>query len=250
MELKFCKMHGLGNDFMLLDGSALSITPEQLDVPAFADRRLGVGFDQLIWLNNKDGCWHYRFFNADGSEAEQCGNGQRAIAMYLERLVDNVTWPQMVYGLGGVVQLNFFSSDQIEAVLPVSAVVEAVDDGFFVDLGNPHLLFVVDDVEAEKLSRWYRQKALPLYPQGVNLELLQINAGSCLKLRVYERGVGETLACGSGACAAALVAVSQFGWQSEVEVEMPGGLLTVCFQGQEVVMTGPARLVYQGVLSL
>lgn len=250
MELKFFKMHGLGNDFMLVDGRGLSMTAEQFDVVKYADRRWGIGFDQLIWLNREDGQWHYRFFNADGSEAEQCGNGQRAIALYLHDFIKDVAWPQTVHGVGGAVRLNFFCSNRIEAVLPVATQVTRVEDGFFVDLGNPHLLFQVDDVEGENLNDWYRQKALKRYPHGVNLELFQICPEARLKLRIYERGVGETLACGSGACAAALVATSQLHLPQTVEVEMPGGLLKVCFYGQEVAMTGAARLVYQGVVNL
>lgn len=250
MELQFFKMHGLGNDFVLIDGSGLSIDPGQLEVKKYANRRLGIGFDQLIWLENKGGGWCYRFFNADGSEAEQCGNGQRAIALYMERFVADVTWPQTVYGSGGVVRLSFFDTDRVEAVLPVTTELSPADGGFLVNLGNPHLLFVVDDVEAEDLVEWYRQKAMPAYPQGVNLELLQICSKSKLKLRVYERGVGETPACGSGACAAALVAAVHLGLSQQVEVEMPGGSLTVCFSGQEVSMVGPVRLVYRGVLFL
>ncbi len=231
---------------MLVDGRDGVAVPTVESIKKWADRRTGVGFDQLIYLHQSGGQLHYRFFNADATEAEQCGNGQRALALYLFRSGWN-SWPVSVHGLGGEVTLNCENEDEIEATLQGKVKVENKGDGVAVDVGNPHWVKKhadLNQVDWAKLSK----QAASYFPEGVNIELMTQLSDAAMRIRINERGVGETQACGSGACAAAWAGHVLYGMTERIEVEMPGGALTiVCDVNRDrISLIGPARHVYQG----
>lgn len=242
----FHKLQGLGNDFVLIDGLASEPVPAAAQIQAWADRRTGVGFDQLIYLNQQGDVLHYCFFNADGSEAEQCGNGQRALALYLHR-TGWQQWPVTVQGLGGDVALDFKDADHIHVTLHSQVNIETKDIGVAADVGNPHWIIRQNNLDEVDWSQ-HTEAATLLFPKGVNIELVQQLSDSVMKIRIHERGVGETQACGSGACAAAWVGHVLMGMSEQIEVQMPGGDLTiVCDVNHDrITMIGPARYVYQG----
>src|SRR5690606_19506677 len=260
LRYQFEKLQGLGNDFMLLDARRqqdnVKLPPLPATISRWADRHTGVGFDQFIYLAAGANGLHYRFYNADGTEAQQCGNGQRAIALYLhsqKELSKNTT----VYGAGGSVKLAFKDPDHITVTInqpykwqpqKLSVLGEKLT-GYFVDVGNPHWLYLSEDVSQEALA----EKAAEIttnFAAGTNVEALQVDNEGCLSIRIFERGAGETLACGSGACAAAVVAHHELGMGKEIAVNMPGGCLHVALsEGCDTIsFTGPARRVYQGII--
>lgn len=245
--MTFHKLHGLGNDFVLIDGRISESVPTASQIKAWADRRTGVGFDQLIYLSQQGEILHYRFFNADGSEAEQCGNGQRALALYLHR-TGWQQWPVTVHGLGGDVVLDLKDKDRILVTLKPQVNIETKDIGVAADVGNPHWVIRQDNLDEVDWSR-HTNDAASRFPDGVNIELVQPLSKSTMKIRVHERGVGETLACGSGACAAAWVGHVLMGMDQQIQVQMPGGDLTiVCDVNHDrITMIGSARYVFQGV---
>lgn len=261
MTYRFEKMHGLGNDFMLLDArqhqDSVTLPPASATIRHWADRHTGIGFDQLIFLDSGSQGLHYYFYNADGSQAQQCGNGQRAIALYLQsrnELVENAT----VYGAGGPVSLHYKDADHIAVTMKQAYRFEAQTlkvgaesmAGYFVDVGNPHWLYVCEDVADENLSEKAAQIAAN-FPQGVNVEAVQIRSDRQLNIRIYERGAGETLACGSGACAVAVVAHHLWAMAKKLAVVMPGGSLQIELSDDcdTIRFIGPARRVYQGVIN-
>lgn len=254
---QFEKMHGLGNDFMLLDADAqpagLTLPPPAESIQRWSDRRFGVGFDQLIYLYRQHGGLHYRFFNADGRPAEQCGNGQRAIALYLKN--KEVTMPVTIHGAGGPVQLNAGEDGHMAITLqqPYRHEKQSLNlsgttvTAYLVDVGNPHCVILSDDVAAEHLTEQAAQISA-YFDSGVNLELLQIISDTHIQIRIHERGSGETLACGSGAAAAAIVMRHYFQGALETKVSMPGGDLQVLLgtDCDKISLIGPAKSVYQG----
>ena len=245
-KIDFHKLHGLGNDFMLLDGREGPAIPCADSILAWSDRRTGVGFDQLIYLHGKDDQLHYRFFNGDGTEAEQCGNGQRALALYLKKS-GWASWPVTVNGKGGPVELDYKSDDAIHATLHVKPTVEAHGNGVAVDVGNPHWIRRQDSIDAVDWES-YQDQADGLFPLGVNIEVVRQISDDALRIRIHERGVGETQACGSGACAAAWAGHTLWGMGSQINVKMPGGELTiVCDVNRDrITLIGAAKYVYQG----
>ena len=250
--LMFEKLHGLGNDFMLLDCREQSVDVSTVQITAWANRRLGVGFDQLIMIESDGNQLCYRFFNADGGEAEQCGNGQRAIAHYLHRqgvVVENLR----LTGKGGEVVLNYKDEDHIAVTFNQTAKVEeqtiAGVDGFFVEIGNPHWVYHEPQLTHKDL--------LPLshivanqFSSGVNFEAVKKINDQHIQLRVIERGVGETQACGSGACAAAIASATLLGTTTPLTVSMQGGDVTVSYDlaCDKITLTGAARSIYQGAI--
>lgn len=274
--LHFTKMHGLGNDFVVFDAvrQRVELNPEQIRF--LADRRFGVGCDQLLLVEPPRGPrtdFHYRIFNADGSEAEQCGNGARCFARFVREqgLTDKDEIP--VGTSAGDIRLQVEADGQIRvdmgapvfepALIPFDAQRRAdiysltVDDDSLrigaVSMGNPHAVLLVDDTETapvETLGPLIEHH--PRFPRGVNVGFLQVQDPGRVRLRVFERGSGETLACGTGACAAVAVG-RQLGLLTErVQVALPGGNLVVEWRGgsQPVWMTGPAVSVYQGKIEL
>ena len=276
MELEFTKMHALGNDFMVIDGvrQAVDLSTEQIRM--LADRHYGVGFDQLLLLETTDNPaadLRYRIINADGSEVGQCGNGARCIARYIRDhgLSDKDRIP--VETSTGMLTLVLENDGQITVDMGVPRFEPAdipfiaehretqydlvIDDQLLiigaVSVGNPHAVTVVADVDTapvEQLGPRIEHHAR--FPERVNAGFMQITGPSAIRLRVFERGAGETRACGSGACAAAVVGIRQGRLQSPVSVTVAGGDLMVSWAGENepVYLTGPASYVFEGKIRL
>ena len=276
MLLKFTKMHGLGNDFVVIDGvrQPVALTPEQ--VRYLADRRHGVGCDQVLLVEKPQSAnvdFRYRIFNADGGEVEQCGNGARCFARFVfeEGLTDKRVIPvetasgrmELVLLDDGQVRVNMGVPRLLPAEIPFDAPApaqryvlnvnsESVEIGA-VSMGNPHAVLTVTDVATAPVATLGpRIESHPRFPQRVNVGFMQIITRNHIRLRVFERGAGETLACGSGACAAAAVGQMQEALGSEVRVSLPGGDLMISWAGvgQPVFMTGPATRVFEGQIQL
>ena len=276
MLLRFTKMHGLGNDFMVLDLVSQHAHIQPKHAKAWGDRHTGIGFDQLLIVeppNDPDVDFRYRIFNADGSEVEQCGNGARCFARFV--LDKRLTSKRRirVETKSGVIELRVRSDGQISvdmgaprlapAQIPFQAEAEALSyrvevDGRDVELaavsmGNPHAVLRVDNVDTAPVHELGpKLEHHPRFPQRVNVGFLQIIDRHQARLRVWERGAGETQACGTGACAAAVAAI-RLGWmESPVQLELPGGRLSIEWAGpgRPVIMTGPAMRVYEGQIRL
>jgi diaminopimelate epimerase len=287
MKLKFTKMHGAGNDFIVLDATreALALGPEQWR--RLADRRFGIGADQILVVERptEEGCdFRYRIFNNDGGEVEQCGNGSRAFVRFVSdkgltdkrsirvqtmsgiitpRLEDDgsvtvdmgapILEPARVpfdaAGLAGVVQGR-------DTVWPLAVHVGGAERTVLVStvsMGNPHAVQVVDDVETAPVAETGPQiEHHPRFPKRVNAGYLQVIDRGHVKLRVFERGAGETLACGTGACAAVVAGIRRGLLDSPVQVQARGGILTIRWagEGQPVMMSGPAETVFEGEIEL
>ena len=276
MKFRFSKMHGLGNDFVVIDGvrQAIALTPAQIRF--LADRHFGVGCDQLLLVErptHPDVDFRYRIFNADGGEVEQCGNGARCFVRFVHEQGLTETREIRVETLGGVISPRLeadgtvtvdmgvpvleperipFASTSAEVVQPLE-----VDGGSIeitaVSMGNPHAVQVVADVDAAPVAAQGASiEAHPRFPQRVNAGFMQIIGRRHIRLRVFERGVGETLACGTGACAAVVAGILRGQLDSPVRVETRGGELSIAWQGAgtPVSMTGPAVTVFTGEIEL
>lgn len=276
MMLAFTKMHGLGNDFVVLDGVRQSFSLTPIQIRKIADRRFGIGCDQVLIVvasNKKDVDFRYRIFNADGGEVEQCGNGARCFARFVREkgLTDKSelaveTLSGIIYPIveaDGQVRVNMgvpqfdpaqvpFQAERRQAVYNLDIGGEAVPVSVL-SIGNPHAVQIVDDVErAPVTSQGPLIESHARFPQRVNAGYMQIVDRSHIRLRVYERGAGETLACGSGACAAVVVGRLRHLLDDKVEVAARGGMLRVSWpgEGEPVWMTGPATTVYDGSINL
>ncbi len=275
MGLKFAKMHGLGNDFMVVDAISQSFAPSAERVRALADRHFGVGFDQLLLVERPtrgDALFRYRIFNADGSEVGNCGNGARCFARFVydggltdrrEIPVETATGHMVLYVEDdGWVRVNMGAPRFEPASLPMDVPDEqaryrievggrSVEVGA-VSVGNPHVLVRVDSVdEAPVEVLGPALESHPLFPERVNVGFAEVVDRRHVKLRVYERGAGETLACGTGATAA-MVILRRWGVvDDEVEMQLPGGPLRIFWSGgadEPVWMSGPASWVYRAEL--
>ncbi|AXA64370.1 diaminopimelate epimerase [Pseudomonas oryzihabitans] len=272
MQLRFTKMHGLGNDFMVLDLISQHAHIQPKHVRLWGDRKTGVGFDQLLIVetpSTPDVDFRYRIFNADGSEVEQCGNGARCFARFVFDKRLTVKKQIRVETKGGIIELLLKGDGQVRvdmgaprlqpAEIPFIAETGTLSHAVQVEgetvelavvsMGNPHGVLRVADVDqAPVLTLGPQLECHPRFPQKANIGFLQIIDAQRARLRVWERGVGETRACGTGACAAAVAGIRQ-GWlKSPVSIELPGGLLNIEWDGvgQSVLMTGPATRVYEG----
>lgn len=279
MLIEFTKMHGLGNDFMVIDlvTQRMNLTNEL--VRLLADRHLGVGFDQLLIVeppSRPDMDFKYRIFNADGQEVAQCGNGARCFACFVQARKLSFKQRLRVETASGIITLTTdrygwvqvdmgkpkFEPNEIpfapQAITKVGNSYRLNVDGepvqlYLANMGNPHAVILVDDVLTADVARLGRLiERHEAFPERVNVGFVQIVNQRHVRLRVYERGVGETQACGTGACAAVAVGVRE-GWIDEgvdVRVQLYGGSLAVRYQeGYSVMMTGPASFVYEGVFS-
>nr|WP_294973664.1 diaminopimelate epimerase [uncultured Pseudomonas sp.] len=276
MLLRFTKMHGLGNDFMVLDLVSQHAHVQPRHVKQWGDRNFGVGFDQLLIVeppSTPEADFRYRIFNCDGSEVEQCGNGARCFARFVidKRLTAKKSI--RVETKGGMIELTIANDGQVTVNMgaprlapeqvPFQADAEALSYGVEVDgqryqlaaisMGNPHGVLRVDDVDSAPVrTLGPKLEVHESFPQKANIGFLQVVSPNQARLRVWERGVGETLACGTGACAAAVAGIRQ-GWlQSPVQIELPGGRLSIEWAGpgQPVMMTGPAVRVFEGQVRL
>jgi diaminopimelate epimerase len=275
MEIKFTKMHGLGNDFVVIDAisQAVDLTTEQ--IIAISDRHLGVGCDQLLLVEKPtiaEAEFRYRIFNSDGGEVEQCGNGARCFALFVRQqgLTTNNTIP--VETAGGLIELKI-QGDQVEVnmgipdfrpqSLPflVDNQAETYDlmvngDEYAigaVSMGNPHAVMPVDDLDSMDIETLGSSiEAHPKFPNRVNAGFMQIVKRDEIRLRVYERGAGETRACGTGACAAVAVGRLLGLLDDRVTVHLPGGDLSIEWpgEGHELLMTGPATMVFEGKINI
>jgi diaminopimelate epimerase len=276
MRLNFTKMHGAGNDFVVVDGVTQRVTFTPAQLRRIADRHRGVGCDQILLVEPPeaaDADFRYRIFNADGSEVEQCGNGARCFVRFVRDQGLTRKDDIVVDTLGGRIYPRLKPDGRVEvqmgvprfepAQIPFVAEARSLDYDLEVDgrnlrisalsMGNPHAVQVVSDVDqAPVTTQGPRLERHPRFPRGVNAGYLQIVDRAHVRLRVWERGAGETLACGSGACAA-VVAGRQHGWlDGRVEVSLPGGVLEVAWagEGEPVWLAGPATSVYEGTIDL
>lgn len=276
MMLDFTKMHGLGNDFVVLDGVRQRIALTPVQVRAIADRHFGVGCDQLLIVEpptRADTDFRYRIFNADGGEVEQCGNGARCFARFVYERGLTMRRDMTVDTLGGLLDLRIEDDGQVTVNMgvprfepadvpfdaPARAAVYVLDmqnetvEISVLSMGNPHAVQFVADVEqAPVTTQGAHIEAHARFPKRINAGYAQIVDRSNMRVRVWERGAGETLACGSGACAA-MVAGRMRGYLDEqVTVALRGGQLRIRWtgEGQPVWMTGPAVTVYRGQLDL
>ncbi len=274
--LNFTKMHGLGNDFVVIDAinQAVNLSPEQIRF--MADRHFGIGFDQLLLVEkpvSSNADFKYRIFNADGSEIAQCGNGARCFARFVrekglfsgdEIRVDTNTG-QLVLKLmeNGLVLVNMGIPRHMPSEIPMATDQESQTysveiNGTLVvfgavSMGNPHAVIQVENIATAPVLELGRTlESHPLFPERANIGFMQVVNPKHIKLRVYERGAGETLACGSGACAAVVVGIEQNLLDNEVTVDLPGGQLIISWagRGHPVFMTGPATTVFDGKISL
>ncbi|MCE8017438.1 diaminopimelate epimerase [Halomonas sp. MCCC 1A17488] len=276
MLLHFTKMHGLGNDFMVVDLITQRARLRDEQIRRLADRRFGVGFDQLLLVEpprNPDMDFRYRIFNADGSEVENCGNGARCFARFVrdQRLthkreihVETAGGPlTLVVQEDGQVTVNMGSPRFAPAALPFDAAEDRplhaleVDGESYsigaVSMGNPHAVLRVDDVDSAPVERLGPAiEAHPRFPRRVNVGFMQVVSPHEIRLRVFERGSGETLACGTGACAAVASGMRQGLLESPVTVHLRGGDLRIEWPGGEapLLMTGPAERVFEGRIAL
>ncbi|EHR7290776.1 diaminopimelate epimerase [Vibrio parahaemolyticus] len=275
MHFHFSKMHGLGNDFMVVDCITQNVFFSQDLIRRLADRHTGVGFDQLLVVEapyDPETDFHYRIFNADGSEVEQCGNGARCFARFvrLKGLTNKYSISvstkkgKMILDVedDGEVTVNMGVPEFEPNKIPFKAkqkektyIMRAGDKTLFcgaVSMGNPHVVTVVYDVDtADVDTLGPLLESHERFPERVNAGFMQVVSRDHIRLRVYERGAGETQACGSGACGAVAVGILQGLLDESVKVSLPGGELHISWQGpgKPLFMTGPATHVFDGQLS-
>lgn len=276
MTLAFSKMHGLGNDFVVIDAINQQVSLTEDNVRFLAHRRLGVGCDQVLLVESPQSAeadFRYRIFNADGSEVEQCGNGARCFARFVldEGLTNKTEIP--VETASGVILLKIQDDGQVTVDMGVPRL-EPVDIPFqaerqditydldvngqhmvisAVSMGNPHAVLQVEKVQTAPVNELGTLiEAHSRFPNRVNVGFMELVNPDHIRLRVFERGAGETMACGTGACAAVVAGRLQGHLDEAVRVDLPGGQLMISWPGpgQSVMMTGPATHVFKGKIDL
>ena len=282
MNISFTKMHGLGNDFMVIEQMSQNIELSRDQIEILSDRHTGIGFDQLLIVSpstDPSVDFRYQIFNADGGEVEQCGNGARCFAQFVQE--KNLTDKHIIVveTSTGIITLNvqddgFVTVDMGQPIfkpaqIPLTAAETALSYTFHtsmgdfqlsvISIGNPHGVLLVDDINSapvESLGPILEKH--PNFPNRANIGFMQIVSRDHVQLRVFERGAGETRACGTGACAAAVAAIQQGLVNNRIKVSLPGGDLIIEWQpgeadtpnGGHVMMTGPATTVYNGTITL
>lgn len=276
MKLRFTKMHGLGNDFVMIDALSqkVSITPER--AKRLADRHLGVGCDQVLVVEpptSPDADFRYRIFNHDGSEVENCGNGARCFAVFVRMRKLTGKRDIRAQTAGGDLVLHVLADNQVTVNMGVPRLLpesipfiaehqavsyplrlpEQILQISAVSMGNPHAVTLVDDIAAldiETLGPLVEKHSA--FPNKVNAGFFEVRARNEAHVRVYERGAGETLACGTGACAAVVAGRLRELLDSRVQVHLAGGTLTIEWlgDGHPVMMTGPATTVFHGQITI
>jgi len=276
MQLRFSKMHGLGNDFIVFDAINQRVVLTEQQIRILADRHFGVGCDQLLLVEkpvSEIADFKYRIFNADGSEVSQCGNGARCFARFVrekglsnkdEVVVDtNAGQLRLTYVDEDLVSVNMgvprhapwavpLRSEQ-EALLYQAEISDATVSFSAVSMGNPHAVLQVTNVDEAPVANWGKQlESHSIFPERANIGFMQVLNRSAVRLRVYERGAAETLACGSGACAAVVAGIELGVLDQQVKVSLPGGDLKISWQGrgEPVFMSGPAVTVFEGLIEL
>lgn len=276
MKLNFTKMQGAGNDFVVIDSYTQPVSLTQEQIRHIANRYFGVGCDQLLMVEktttpNVD--FRYRIFNADGGEVEQCGNGARCFVRFVvdkgltQKHEISVETASGVISLqlqdDGQVTVNMGAPRFVPAQIPFEApaqqtlyplaLAQTEIQISAVSMGNPHAVTVVNDVNTAPVAEYGPQiESHPRFPQRVNAGFMQVLDPHAINLRVYERGSGETLACGTGACAAAVSGIQLGLLSSPVVVNTRGGQLTIAWAGElaPVMMTGPAEIVFDGEINI
>lgn len=275
-RLRFTKMQGLGNDFVVLDGVRQPIALSREQLRRLADRHFGVGCDQILLVEPapRPGVdFRYRIFNADGMEVEQCGNGARCFARFVHEKGLTAKREMRVETRGGVIALRLEGDGWVTVDMGVPRfepgeipflaerrsltyaleVNGAVREVSVLSVGNPHAVQIVDDVDAAPVEQEGPLiERHPRFPQRVNAGYVQVLDRRRVRLRVYERGAGETLACGTGACAAVVAGIQRGRLDSEVTVSTRGGELRIRWEGEgrPVWMTGPAETVFEGEIEI
>jgi diaminopimelate epimerase len=272
IRLKFTKMQGLGNDFVMLDGIRQRIELSRAQIARLADRHFGVGCDQVLLVerpSRADADFRYRIFNADGGEVEQCGNGARCFVHFVRDCGLTAKRTIRVETRGGVIEPTLepdgqvrvdmgvprFEADAIPFIGGSATATQTLDVAgesvtiSALSMGNPHAVQVVPDVEAAPVAaQGPLLERHPHFPRGVNAGYMQVVDRANIRLRVWERGAGETLACGTGACAAVVTGIRRGLLDSAVRVGTRGGELAIRWDGpgEPVLMTGPATTVFEG----
>ncbi|MBU0753008.1 MAG: diaminopimelate epimerase [Gammaproteobacteria bacterium] len=276
MKIKFTKMHGLGNDFVVLDAIHQSFVPNAAQARYLADRHFGVGCDQILIVEEPSQAgndFRYRIFNADGGEVEQCGNGARCFVRFVHDhgLTDKpeirvetragIIVPRLEASGEVTVDMGAprfapaeipFASDSDAVVQPLQ-IGDATFDITAVSMGNPHVVQVVADVATAPVEKYGPLiESHPRFPQRANAGFMQVVDRHAIRLRVFERGAGETLACGTGACAAVVAGIRRGLLDTPVRVATHGGELVIAWAGMTapVLMTGPAVRVFEGEIEL
>jgi diaminopimelate epimerase len=270
--INFTKMHGLGNDFMVIDAinQHIELTPQQ--IKNLSDRHFGIGFDQLLLVEkpiSENADFKYRIFNADGGEVAQCGNGARCFARFVQdkglsdkneiRVDTNTGELVLKFTEDRQIIVNMGIPKHCPDEIPVLAKQESknykiavnTEEYAFgaVSMGNPHAVLQVPDVKIAPVTELGRfLESHPMFPERANIGFMEVINRKQINLRVYERGAAETLACGSGACAAVVIGIEQNLLDHDVSVELPGGELKISWSGRgtPVFMTGPAISVFEG----
>lgn len=282
MSIRFTKMHGLGNDFMVLDARRQKIHVTDTLIKCWSDRHTGIGFDQLLILESSDTLgidFRYRIFNADATEVEHCGNGARCVALFAHRHSHSTQQEFRCSTMKGELTLSVLDNNRVSVAMGIPSFEPAAipllgcerADSYHLTLeaaerhdshdvieigalsiGNPHAIMWVESAERAPVELvGPRVEGHHRFPARVNVGFAEIVSRGQLNLRVYERGVGETQACGTGACAAAVYGIQTGKLDSPVTVTLPGGKLEIEWRGedQQVIMTGPASFVYDAELS-
>jgi len=271
MRLNFTKMQGLGNDFIVINDLDNSFNKNLVNIPKLANRHTGIGFDQLLIVESSetpDIDFKYRIFNADGQEVQQCGNGARCFALYVFEKKLTSKRKLNVETLNGVIELIINDASSVtvnmgEPEFTPSKIPANFDNRHkkysinhtemgILSMGNPHAVILVNNIvnlEIDKTAKDIQNSGY--FPESVNVGFMQINSSNSIYLRVYERGVGETQACGTGACAAVVYGVENNLLDNNVCVSLPGGNLDINYEkGSEVFMTGPAEFVFEGSIEV
>ena len=271
MRLDFTKMHGLGNDFIVIDNLNDVFNEKSINIPKLANRHTGIGFDQLLIVESSERPgidFKYRIYNADGQEVQQCGNGARCFALYVfekeltnkkklnvETLNSDI---ELTINDASSVTVNMGKPEFMPTKIPANfdnqqKKYSIIDREIGVlSMGNPHAVILTDNIkkiEIDKIAKDIQNSGY--FPEGVNVGFMQINSDNNISLRVFERGVGETQACGTGACAAVVFGVENDLLSNKVSVSLPGGDLDINYEkGSEVFMTGPAVFVFEGSIEI
>ena len=276
MKIDFVKMHGLGNDFVMLDATCNEFNLSKEQIVALAQRHTGIGFDQLLIVEPAASTavdFSYRIFNSDGNEVEQCGNGARCFAQYVRKIGLTDKHEIKVQTLAAIMHLKVlneidvevdmgravFSPEDVpflteESSAPYRLKLTSADVEFeVVNIGNPHAVLFVDDVDAVDIQAIGAELEMhPAFPKRCNVQFVQVLGRDQIKQRIFERGAGETMASGSGACAAAAAAIQTERVNNQLRVSMPGGELSLSFDPdtQHILMTGPTAFSFSGSVEL
>ena len=268
--INFTKMQGLGNDFIVIDNIEGNVCLSTEEIRQLSDRRFGVGFDQLLMVESastKDVDFRYTIFNADGTEVNQCGNGARCLALYLQKkeltkkntitVETNSGILVMTINQDNSVRVEMGEPNFIPSKIPFITKSQALEYSLegqkmgVLSIGNPHAVIILQDIDKEDVKVIAKKlQNSDYFPESVNVVFVKILARNKICLRVIERGVGETLACGSGACAAVIHGIQLGLLEDKVQVRLKGGDALVEYKGDMVYLSGPGEFVYEGAVNL